>query len=78
MGEAMYDPMDTVHWMLAGVRAEVLSEAIPLENGRTKKKTKTQREADRLRYETLCEVLWNVSGRQEPLDVFTGRVLDAA
>jgi hypothetical protein len=78
MGEAIYDPMDTVRWMLAGVRTEVLAEVIPLENGRTKKKTKAQREADRLRYETLCEVLWNVSGRQEPLDEFAGRTLDAA
>jgi len=78
MSKAMYDPMDTVHWMLAGVRAEVLAEAVPLENGRAKKKTKAQREADRLRYETLCEVLWNVSGRQEPLDQFAGRLLEAA
>lgn len=78
MSDAMYDPMDTVQWMLAGVRAEVLTEAMPSDNGRTKKKTKAQREADRLRYETLCEVLWNVSGRQEPLDEFAGRLLVAA
>lgn len=78
MGESMYDPMDTVQWMLAGVRAEVLAEVTSLENGRTRKKTKAQREADRLRYETLCEVLWNVSGRQEPLDKFAGRLLEAA
>lgn len=78
MSQAMYDPMDTVHWMLAGVRAEVLAEAVPSGNGRAKKKTKAQREADRLRYETLCEVLWNVSGRQEPLDELAGRLLVAA
>ncbi len=78
MGEAMYDPLDTVQWMLAGVRAEVLAHVIPMDNGKTKKKTKAQREADRLRYETLCEVLWNVSGRQEPLDEFAGRMLEAA
>lgn len=78
MSHAVYDPVDTVNWMLAGVRAEVLAEAVPLENGRTKKKTKAQREADRLRYETLCEVLWNVTGRPEPLDEFAGRLLEAA
>lgn len=78
MGGAMYDPLDTVRWMLAGVRAEVLAEVIPLENGRTRKKTKARREADRLRYETLCEVLWNVSGRPEPFDEFAGRMLEAA
>lgn len=78
MSDAMYDPMDTVQWMLAGVRAEVLSEAVPTDNGRRKKKTKAQREADKLRYETLCEVLWNVSGRQEPFDELTGRLLQVA
>jgi hypothetical protein len=78
MSDAMYDPMDTVNWMLAGVRAEVLTEAVPTGNGRAKKKTKAQREADRLRYEILCEVLWNVSGRQEPLDELAGRLLEAA
>lgn len=78
MSEPVYDPLDTVRWMLDGVRAEVLADVIPLENGKTKKKSKAQREADRLRYETLCEVLWNVSGRQEPLDEFAGRMLRAA
>ena len=78
MSDPMYDTLDTVQWMLAGVRAEVLAEVIPLDNGKLKKKTKAQREADRLRYETLCEVLWNVSGRQEPLDEFAGRMLEAA
>ena len=73
-----YDPIDTVQWMLDGVRAEVLTETAVTDGGKAKKKTKAQREADRLRYETLCEVLWNVTGREEPLDALTERMLTAA
>jgi hypothetical protein len=74
---AMYDPIETVHWMLHGVRDQVLTESVVAESGRPKKKTKAQREADRLRYETLCEVLWNVQGRPEPLDELAQRLLAA-
>jgi hypothetical protein len=74
---AIYDPIDTVQWMLDGVRSAVLTETTVTEAGRPKKKTKAQREADRLRYETLCEVLWNVTGRPEPLDELTERFLAA-
>jgi len=77
MSDALYDPLDTVRWMLAGVREEVMSEQTTGAGGRAKRKTKAQREADRLRYETLCEVVWNVSGRQEPLDELTERLLAA-
>jgi len=77
MSDAFYDPLDTVHWMLAGMRQEVLSEETTGATGRAKRKTKAQRGADRLRYETLCEVVWNVSGRREPLDALTERLLAA-
>lgn len=73
----MYDPINTVQWMLDGVRGAVLSETTITETGRPKKKTKAQREADRLRYETLCEVIWNVTGRPEPLAELTERMLVA-
>ncbi len=74
---AMYDPIGTVQWMIDGVRGAVLTDTTVTESGRAKRKTKAQREADRLRYETLCEVLWNVSGRPEPLDHLTERLLAA-
>ncbi len=74
---AMYDPISTVHWMLDGVRTEVLTETMVTDAGKPKKKTKAQREADRLRYDTLCEVIWNVTGRPEPLDTMTERLLAA-
>ncbi len=74
---AMYDPINTVHWMLDGVRTAVLTDATVTATGKPKKKTKAQREADRLRYETLCEVIWNVNGRPEPLEELTERLLAA-
>ena len=74
---SIYDPIDTVQWMLAGVRGAVLTETTIADSGRPKKKTKAQREADRLRYETLCEVIWNVSGRPEPLEELAERLLAA-
>lgn len=73
----VYDPIDTVQWMLDGVRDAVLTETTVTPVGRAKKKTKAEREADRVRYETLCEVIWNVSGRPEPLDTLTERLLAA-
>jgi hypothetical protein len=77
-GAAMYDPLDTVRWMLDGMRTCVLEETVPSGNGRAKKKTKAQREADRVRYETLCELVWNIEGRPEPLEDFMERLLLAA
>lgn len=73
----VYDPIDTVQWMLDGVRDAVLTETTVTAVGRAKKKTKAEREADRVRYETLCEVIWNVSGRPEPLDALAERLLAA-
>jgi hypothetical protein len=73
----VYDPIDTLHWMLDGVRAAVVTETTPTESGRSKKKTKAQRDGERVRYETLCEVMWNVTGRPEPLDEFAERLLAA-
>ena len=73
----VYDPLDTLNWMLDGVRTAVATDTTPTESGKPKKKTKAQRDADRVRYETLCEVIWNVTGRQEPLDEFAERLLAA-
>lgn len=73
----VYDPIDTVQWMLDGVRDAVLADTTVTAVGRAKKKTKAEREADRVRYETLCEVIWNVSGRPEPLDRLAERLLAA-
>ena len=48
-----------------------------LPDGRTRKKTKAQRNDDRVRFDTLCEAIWNVTGRQEPLEALTGKSLAA-
>jgi hypothetical protein len=78
MPQPAYDPVETLHWMLAGVRAEVLSETTTGPTGRARRKTKAQRDADRVRFETLCEALWNVSGRPEDLETMAERLLHAA
>jgi hypothetical protein len=71
--DVMYDPMDTMRWMLDEARDAVLAESYVDEKGKTKAKPKARRDADRIRYETLCEVIWNVAGRPEPLETVAER-----
>jgi hypothetical protein len=73
-----YDAFDTVRWMLDAARAELAAETYVTPEGRARRKTKAQRHDDRVRFETLCEVIWNVSGRREPLDDLTARETAAA
>ena len=61
--QPMYDPLDTLNWMVAEARAEVSADVYVDPSGRRRAKPKGRREAERIRYETLCEVLWNVAGR---------------
>jgi len=70
-----YDPLDTVRWMLEEARAELASETYVTVDGRARRKTKAQRNDDRVRFETLCAVLWNVTGRPEPLSAIAEREL---
>jgi hypothetical protein len=70
-----YDPLDTINWMLEEARREVYAETVLLDDGRTKKKTKAQRNDDRVRFDTLCAVMWNITGRPEPLDAVTEKAL---
>lgn len=72
-----YDALDTVRWMLEEARRELDAEVAVLRDGRTKKKTKAQRNDDRVRFDTLCTVIWNVTGRVEPLEVITEKALAA-
>ncbi len=70
-----YDPLDTVRWMLEEARAELTSATYVTDDGRTRRKTKAQRNDDRVRFDTLCAVLWNVTGRPEPLEAIAEREL---
>jgi hypothetical protein len=72
-----YDPLDTIRWMLEEARRELDCEVAVLDDGRTKKKTKAQRNDDRVRFETLCTVIWNVTGRPEPLEIIAEKALAA-
>ena len=72
-----YDPLDTIWWMLDEARAELHSDTFVTAEGKPKKKTKAQRNDDRVRFDTLCMVIWNVTGRAEPLEAVAEKVLVA-
>ena len=76
--EVRYDPIDTIRWMLDEARDAVLTDTYVDEKGKSKPKSKARREAERIRYQTLCEVVWNVTGRPEPLETVTERELVTA
>ena len=48
------------------------------DEGKARKKTKAQRHDDRVRFDTLCTVIWNVTGRPEPLEAIAEQELLAA
>ena len=72
-----YDPLETVRWMLEEARRELDAEIAVLADGRTKKKSKARRNDDRVRFDTLCEVIWNVTGRPESLEAVAEKALAA-
>lgn len=76
--DPVYDPLDTLRWMVAEARTELGSETYEDESGRSRRKSKERRSAERVRYETLCEVLWNVAGRPGALEEVTAQELAAA
>lgn len=73
----VYDAIETIHWMLEEARRELAAETAPGPDGRAKRKTKAMRHDDRVRFETLCTVLWNIGGRREPLEALTGEPVAA-
>jgi hypothetical protein len=75
MTHQAYDPLDTVRWMLDEARRELQHDTYVTDEGKAKKKTKAQRNDDRVRFDTLCTVLWNINGRAEPLEVVAERAL---
>ena len=77
MTNAAYDPLETVRWMLDEARRELLLDTYITDEGKARKKTKAMRNDDRVRFDTLCTVLWNVSGRSEPLETLAERALTA-
>jgi hypothetical protein len=75
---AAYDALDTVRWMISETAAERARETTTDAAGRSKKKSKAQRERDDLRFDTLCEVLWNVTGRTATLEDVKARAANGA
>ena len=74
--QVAYDPLETVNWMLGEQARELESETTVDPSGRVKKKTRAQRERDEIRFATLCEVVWNVSGRHGSLEEVASSVRD--
>lgn len=70
-----YDPLDTIRWMLSEARRELGADTATAPDGKVKKKGKARRHDDLVRFETLCEVIWNVTGRAEPLEVIAEQEL---
>ena len=77
MTSPAYDPLETVRWMLDEACRELLRGTYVTEEGKARKKTKAMRNDDRVRFDTLCTVLWNVNGRTEPLESVAERALTA-
>jgi hypothetical protein len=73
-----HDPLDTIRWMLDEARRELAAETVAGPDGKLKKKTKAQRHDDQVRFEALCAVIWNVTGRVEPLEAIVEQELLAA
>ena len=78
MTQQTYDPLETVQWMLDEARRELLLDTYITDEGKARKKTKAMRNDDRVRFDTLCTVLWNVNGRTEPLESVAERALTAS
>ena len=76
---SVYDPIDTLTWMLDEARAELAQESTidpARPTARPKAKTKATRAAEATRVDVLVEVLWNIQGRPEPLPDFAARLVD--
>ena len=73
-----YDPLDTIRWMLDEARRELVAPTRVAPDGKVKKKTKAERHDDQVRFATLCAVIWNVTGRVEPLEAIAEQELLAA
>ncbi len=79
----MYDPIETLHWMLDDARAALADDRIiPDETrpaARPRAKSKARKAEEALRVAVLEEALWNIAGRPVPLDEFrAGRASVAA
>jgi hypothetical protein len=79
---AVYDPMETLHWMLDDARAALAEDRMPdpaRAGARPRVKTKARKAEEAQRVAVLEEALWNIAGRPVPLEDFrAGRASVAA
>jgi hypothetical protein len=74
---SVYDPIETLSWMLEEARAELAQDSIvdpARPTARPKAKTKATKAAEAARVDVLVEALWNIHGRPEPLPDFAARL----
>jgi hypothetical protein len=70
----VYDPIETLQWMLDESRAALAEDTAPAaDGGRPRKKTKAQKADEALRVDVLTEALWNISGRPASLPEFAAQ-----
>lgn len=75
----MYDPIETLSWMLDDARAQLAQDStIDLDRptSRPKAKTKATKAVEAARVDVLVEALWNIQGRPAPLPDFAARLVD--
>lgn len=72
-----YDPIETVHWMIAETAAEIRRPYGADSVGRRRPKSRAAREREAARMAVLCEVVWNAEGRVEPLEAVVARYAPA-
>jgi hypothetical protein len=75
----VYDPIETLSWMLDEARAELAQESTvdpTRPTARPKAKTKAVKAAEAVRVDVLVEALWNIQGRPAPLPDYAARLVD--
>jgi hypothetical protein len=70
----VYDPIETINWMLDEARAALAEDTVPGAGARPRAKSKAVKAEEAQRVAVLTEVLWNVAGRPVPLSQFTADV----
>jgi hypothetical protein len=69
----VYDPIDTLQWMLDEARAALAEDSLAADGVRARKKTKAQKAEEAVRVDVLTEALWNIAGRPCELPEFSAR-----
>jgi hypothetical protein len=73
----VYDPIETLSWMLEEARAELAQDSAidpARPTARPKAKSKATKAVEAARVDVLVEAIWNIQGRPEALPDFAARL----